>query len=326
MPSPASTLHHAVLVVLIMGLGGCAPSAPDTTPPPEPGMDSALVVGDHLSATNNNGDNTFDKCDPSLMQGYKHASSLARQIADGGVFDLSNDTEALALLDSLFSHHSSRFYMTIVERTMSMSDGYYAEGLGIMAKRFFEERTCILAECCWEKGCSDMDALNGWAKAIASEFLMEEEDPLISFRTYVDTITQRSRRLCDLVGRQRAQEILVAIREQIDMKRYQKERSGQKPADGTYVYDIAFAEWEGRSLGAQCEVIIKGDSIRVVYNGVGSLTVPKGHLLDEGRIMRHKSGQWIIAHDPNDVNAPEVGGCSDGPSVIDFGGRKFWTC
>ena len=100
----------------------------------------------------------------------------------------------------------------------------------------------------------------------------------------------------------------------------------QRPNDGTHTYDIAFAEWEGKSMGAQCDVIISGDSIRVIYNGVGSLTAPKGHVLDAGLIMKHKSGLWIIAHNAEDVNALEVGGCGSGPSVIDFDKKKWWTC
>ena len=49
----------------------------------------------------------------------------------------------------------------------------------------------------------------------------------------------------------------------------------QKPKDGTYTYSIAFAEWQGKSLGATCTVIIKGDSIRVVHDGKGNLTGKK---------------------------------------------------
>lgn len=101
----------------------------------------------------------------------------------------------------------------------------------------------------------------------------------------------------------------------------------QKPKDGTYTYSIAFAEWQGKSLGATCTVIIKGDSIKVVHNGKGNLTGKKGDILDQGIIMRHtKTGKWIIGHNKNDKDAKEVGGCSDGPSIIDFKRKKFWSC
>ena len=101
----------------------------------------------------------------------------------------------------------------------------------------------------------------------------------------------------------------------------------QKPKDGTYTYAIAFAEWNGKSLGATCTVIIKGDSIKVIHNGKGNLTGKKGDILDQGIIIRHtKTGKWIIGHSNKDKDAKEIGGCSDGPSIIDFKRKKFWSC
>jgi hypothetical protein len=101
----------------------------------------------------------------------------------------------------------------------------------------------------------------------------------------------------------------------------------QKPKNGTYTYSIAFAEWQGKSLGATCTVIIKGDSIKVIHNGKGNLTGKKGDILDQGIIMKHnKTGKWIIGHSDKDKEAKEIGGCSEGPSVIDFKRKKFWSC
>ena len=101
----------------------------------------------------------------------------------------------------------------------------------------------------------------------------------------------------------------------------------QKPESGTYTYSIAFAEWQGKSLGATCTVVIKGDSIKVIHNGKGNLTGKKGDVMDEGIIMKHaKTGKWIIGHSPKDKDAKEIGGCSDGPSVIDFKRKKYWSC
>lgn len=101
----------------------------------------------------------------------------------------------------------------------------------------------------------------------------------------------------------------------------------QKPKDGTYTYSIAFAEWNGKSLGTTCTVIIKGDSIKVIHNGKGNLTGRKEDILDQGIIMRHtQTGKWIIGHSKQDKDAKEIGGCSDGPSVIDFKRKKFWSC
>ncbi|MFD1001804.1 hypothetical protein ACFQ21_20940 [Ohtaekwangia kribbensis] len=102
--------------------------------------------------------------------------------------------------------------------------------------------------------------------------------------------------------------------------------SGQIPKSGTYTYDIAFAEWGGKSNGANCTVIIKGDSIKVIHNGTGNLTGKKGDILEAGVIMKHKkTGKYIIARNPHDKDAEEANGC-EGPSLIDFVKKKFWMC
>lgn len=98
----------------------------------------------------------------------------------------------------------------------------------------------------------------------------------------------------------------------------------QKKTNGTYIYDVAFAEWQGKSMGAKVEVQIKGDSI-FVYSYQG-LSGEKGELIDSGILVKHRKGEWIIAHSPNDRNADEIGGCSDGPSIIDLENEKFWLC
>lgn len=100
----------------------------------------------------------------------------------------------------------------------------------------------------------------------------------------------------------------------------------QKPKDGTYTFKIAFAEWGGKSQGNTCTIIIKGNNIKVINNGTGTLKAYKGYVMDEGILMIHKSGKWIIGHDPKDKYAKEIGGCSDGPSELDFKRKLFWIC
>lgn len=100
----------------------------------------------------------------------------------------------------------------------------------------------------------------------------------------------------------------------------------QKPADGVYTYKIAFAEWEGQSLGASCFVHIKGDSIKLVHDG-SNLSGKKGDVLIDGVIRQHiATGEWIIANDDKDIYAPELGGCTGGPVIIDFIKKLVWFC
>lgn len=101
----------------------------------------------------------------------------------------------------------------------------------------------------------------------------------------------------------------------------------QKPISGTYTYSIAFTEWQGKFLGATCTVRIKGDSVTIIHNGNSKLSGAKGDVIDQGILMKHtKTGKWIIAHSAKDKSANEVGGCSEGPRIIDFKRRKVWLC
>ena len=79
-------------------------------------------------------------------------------------------------------------------------------------------------------------------------------------------------------------------------------------------------------MGEKVTVVIQGDSVKVIYAGDGKITAEKGEVLDEGIILKHKSGDWIIARGREDVNLEEIGGCTGGPSIIDFKNKKFWMC
>ena len=38
------------------------------------------------------------------------------------------------------------------------------------------------------------------------------------------------------------------------------------------------------------------------------------------------SKRWIIGEKPSDRSLQEVGGCSDGPEVVDLVRKIYWTC
>jgi len=104
------------------------------------------------------------------------------------------------------------------------------------------------------------------------------------------------------------------------------EAVAELPPDGTYRYEVAFAEWNGISMGEKMTVIIKGDFVQVIYEGDGKLTNTKaGEVFEEGVFRKHVSGDWIIAHTAADLQA-EHGGCTGGPTIIDFRNRKYWMC
>ena len=50
-------------------------------------------------------------------------------------------------------------------------------------------------------------------------------------------------------------------------------------------------------------------------------------IMAKGKLVWHaKSSQWIIATSHADRDADDVGGCSDGPDVVDLQNRIYWTC
>ena len=103
--------------------------------------------------------------------------------------------------------------------------------------------------------------------------------------------------------------------------------SNKIPPDGTYSYDIAYAEWQGKSMGEKVKVIIKGNTIKIVAEGKSSMGVKNGELIDEGILVKHNvTGDWLITDNPSDADLEAYGGCVGAPMVIDFVTKKYWTC
>ena len=99
----------------------------------------------------------------------------------------------------------------------------------------------------------------------------------------------------------------------------------QKPKSGTYFYKTKLAEFRGR-LGETVKVIIKKDSI-FVYSIANSAGAKKGELFEKG-FLRYNTvvKKWIISNKIEDTTTNEVGGCSGGPSIINFRNKWYWRC
>lgn len=64
----------------------------------------------------------------------------------------------------------------------------------------------------------------------------------------------------------------------------------------------------------------------VLTNKTRSDVFPMG-VVAEGMFMWYPaSKQWIIGDDESDAQAEVVGGCSDGPEVVDLVSLTYWTC
>lgn len=93
---------------------------------------------------------------------------------------------------------------------------------------------------------------------------------------------------------------------------------------GTYEFRHRYAEHPDiPSLVLQARI----DGRRIVLvNPVAADPFPAG-VLAEGELAWHAaSSQWIIVSSPEDAAATDVGGCSDGPEVVDLVARVYWTC
>ena len=98
------------------------------------------------------------------------------------------------------------------------------------------------------------------------------------------------------------------------------------PVDGEYVYEVAFAEWDGKSLGDKVQLVIKDGKAKVIFMEGSISGLKEGDIIDEGYLLRHKSGEWIIAPDRSSIDDDEVGGCTGGPAIVDFVKKQYEMC
>ncbi len=95
-------------------------------------------------------------------------------------------------------------------------------------------------------------------------------------------------------------------------------------SDGTNVFLVKLAEHPNMT-GGHVEVDIRGKNIRVTSKADSSI-FPAG-LVNQALLLWHaRTKQWIIGQSENDAQVEDVGGCSDGPFVVDLEHKVFWTC
>lgn len=98
----------------------------------------------------------------------------------------------------------------------------------------------------------------------------------------------------------------------------------QKLITGTYAFSYCDLEYN-MCLGP-CKVVIKKDSITIYATKelAQRLTLIKdGDIIAQGIILKHKSGKWIIGKSRKDANAERIG--IEGPAIIDFKKKQYWT-
>jgi hypothetical protein len=98
----------------------------------------------------------------------------------------------------------------------------------------------------------------------------------------------------------------------------------QKPKSGTFTYKYCDTEYS--NCISTCKVVIKGYSIKIFATkelAERITLIKENDLIEEGIIVKHSSGKWIIGKSKNDKDAEGVGG--DGPSIIIFTKKEYWT-
>ncbi len=72
------------------------------------------------------------------------------------------------------------------------------------------------------------------------------------------------------------------------------------PENGTYIYEVAFAEWGGKTMGDEIIVVLKDGHITLKVSensNVVWMGANPGDIIEEGTLRKHQSGQWIISND-----------------------------
>lgn len=121
--------------------------------------------------------NTKLNCKIDQFLNDSNVPKLAKDIYLDNDWNLSNDNEALALLDSLAAKNktSRPFYFKVVTKTYKKSDGYFSEGLGLAGKEYVENNTKEFIANFDDKTCFTDNDLTTWANIVILEFSINGE-------------------------------------------------------------------------------------------------------------------------------------------------------
>lgn len=99
------------------------------------------------------------------------------------------------------------------------------------------------------------------------------------------------------------------------------QRGAEGIPQGKMIFELS--QYSGQ-IHTQVEVVIEGNNITVYNSETNPLT--GGKVTIEGIILKHMSGQWIIGNEDPDKTQEEIGGCTGGPTLIDFEAKVIEWC
>jgi len=140
-------------------------------------IDSFYIDSNEINGAGGQPYKEFHDCNFDNFFTNKKTPKLAKDIYLDNDWNLSNDIEALALLDSLTAKNktSRPFYFKVVTKTYKKSDGYFAEGLGLAGKEYVENNTKEFISNFDNKDCFTDNDLTTWAKIVILEFSISGE-------------------------------------------------------------------------------------------------------------------------------------------------------
>jgi hypothetical protein len=169
-----------VIIILTFGLLSCKNSADKNSVDDETAKDSLVHIDTFYidqNELNSNEYKEFHQCDFDKFLNNPKTPKLAKDIYLDKEWNLRNDTEALALLDSLTAKNktSRPFYFKVVTKSEKKSDGYYSEGLGLAGYAFVLNNTQEFASYFDNKLCHTENDLAIWADIVIMEFSISGE-------------------------------------------------------------------------------------------------------------------------------------------------------
>ena len=164
-----------VIIILTFGLLSCNNSADKKTVDNEIAKDSLVNIDTFYidqNEVNSNEYKEFHQCDFDKFLNDPKTPKLAKDIYLDKEWNLRNDTEALALLDSLTAKDktSRPFYFKVVTKSEKKSDGYYSEGLGYAGYNYVLNNIKEFASYFDNKQCHTDNDLATWADIVIMEF------------------------------------------------------------------------------------------------------------------------------------------------------------
>lgn len=174
-------MKRTTIIISLLGLTACN-NRPDISAVKEQSksaqVDSLNIDLNEIIGSGGQAYNEFQDCNFDEFIKDNKTPKLAKDIYLNNEWNLGNDNEALALLDSLNAKNkdSKPFYFKVVSLTIKKSDGYFSEGLGLIGKEFIENNTIEFVNNFSNKECFTKDDLNNWADIVMLELGMFVEE------------------------------------------------------------------------------------------------------------------------------------------------------